>query len=518
MLNRIFGKNFHDYFHLFGICALAIGLPSSKVILSIASMLLLLNVLLEANFKTYWQNIKSNKLFLVLLCFWSLHIIGLLWTSDFNYAINDIRIKITLLLIPLILTIKPVRSEKSIQLILSFFVATLIVTSLFNIASFLNWVGNKSYTDIRELSQFGSHIRYGILIAIGAGITLYYLWRLENRRKWLLLPVFIWFCYYTYYSQIISGLIALVVIIFTFILFLTFKKSKVFGMLTGSIAVILLIIPLYFLFSKEKNETKLDYKTIEDYTPYGNLYSHYLDESTFENGKPVFAYVCEEELKEGWQKVSKMNYDSLDRKGQPLRFTLMRYMTSKNLRKDGKDFLKLTPEDIRHVENGIAMVEETNPGLMARLNGIKFQIHHSVDPNGHSLLQRIEYWKTGWQIIRSNWLLGVGTGDVQNAFNLQYQKMKSPLFEKNRLRAHNSYLTSWITFGIFGFIIFIFLNFSFLFVQIKRKNFIGIMFIAVAMCTFLIEDTLETQMGVTFFAFFYGLFSPKMNSESKEII
>jgi hypothetical protein len=51
--------------------------------------------------------------------------------------------------------------------------------------------------------------------------------------------------------------------------------------------------------------------------------------------------------------------------------------------------------------------------------------------------------------------------------------------------------------------------------QITEQNLIGIMFILVAMSTFLIEDTLETQMGVSFFAFFYGMFAvKKINSPS----
>lgn len=510
MLNRFFGKNFHDNFHLFGISAFAIGLPSSKVILSLATMLLLLNLLLEGSFKTYWQNIKNNRLFLGLALFWSLHIIALLWTTDFAYAANDIRIKLTLLLIPLVLTIKPILSKRNLKFILLLFVATLAVISFFNFASYQHWIGNRSYSDIRELSLFGSHIRFGILIAVGAGISLFYIRILKSSVKWILLLIFFWFCYYTYYSQIISGLLALVVMLFVFIVFQSFNYSKKVGWITVVFFTVLFVTPFLMLYIDSKKESNVDYSNLEEYTPYGNKYTHFLDESTFVDGEPLFAYLCEKELIEAWNKSSTIHYDSLDNKGQPLHFTLIRYMTSKGLKKDGKDFLKLSKRDIQFIENGIANVDETHSGLAARWEGIKFQLNHPLDPNGHSLLQRLEYWKTGWQIIQKNWIFGVGTGDVQLAFNQQYEQNQTPLFPKNRLRAHNSYLTSWISFGVFGLILFLWMNLSFLATHLKNRDFIPIMFIAIALSTFLIEDTLETQMGVSFFAFFYGLFiTPK---------
>lgn len=506
MLNRFFGKNFHDYFHLFGISALAVGLPTSKVILSLAMMLLLLNILLESKFKTYWHNIRTNKLFLILAAYWGLHIIGLIWSSDMNYAMNDIRIKLTLLVIPLIFTSKPITNSKHVVEILLLFVTTLVFTSLFNYASYFNWIGSRTYSDFRELSLFGSHIRYGILISLAAGISLYYLWKLESRTKWLLFPVFIWLCYYTYFSQIISGLLALIVVILFFGVFFSFSHSKKTGFISVIVLCILAIIPVFMLTQKQTPTTELDIHNLESHTPFGNPYTHNLDSTTVIDGKPIFAYVSEIELEKAWHTKSKLSYFGEDERGQPLRYTLMRYMTSKNLRKDGSDFKKLTKKDIRNIESGIASVEETSQGFRARLTGIKFQLYNTSDPNGHSLLQRLEYWKTAWQIIKRNYFLGVGTGDVQLAFDKQYEIQNSPLLPENRLRAHNTYLTSWISFGVFGLMLFLWMNLAFLIKHWKAKSFIPTMFILVALCTFFIEDTLETQMGVTFFAFFYGLF------------
>lgn len=512
MLNRFFGTNFHTSFHLFGISAFAVGLPTSKVILSLASMLLLLNLLLEADFKVYWKNIRSNRLLFVLFAFWSLHLITLLWTEDFAYASNDIRIKVTLLLIPLILVAKPIQLQKQLLLTLGFFLASLFVTSVYNYACYNHWIGNHVYDDIRGLSLFGSHIRYGILVAMGAGISIYYFQLNKGLLKFVFLVLFCWFSYYTYYSQIISGVVALLVVIMCYVLFIIFNYSKRVGWISIGAMSILFILSFFLFFSSSPNE-RLDSNYLalgaNAVTESGNSYTPLFNADGSVNKKPIFINVCEPELNQEWKKRSNYNIDGLDDRKQSIRFTILRYMTSKKLNKDSVGVSLLSNQDIRNIEKGIGSIEESGNGLLSRIDGIKFQLRHNENPNGHSLLQRIAYWKAGIEIIKQNWLFGVGTGDVQSAFDAEYERSHSLLLPENRLRAHNSYLTSWISFGILGITFFLLIIFLYLKWQVNQQNLIGIMFILVAMSTFLIEDTLETQMGVSFFAFFYGMFASK---------
>ena len=516
MLNRVFGKNFHDYFHLFGLSLLAAGLPWTKILLSLGTIILFVNILLEGNFKAYYDRAKTNRLFLLISVFWALHVVALIWTSDYSYAINDLRIKLPLIVIPMALVFKPIQSQKALNLLLSLFIVTLFVTSIYNYISYQNWFVTRIHDDIRSLSLFGSHIRYGILIAMGAGICLHYLTQLKSTKKWLFLPLLTWFIYYTYFSQIISGVLALVIVLLTLIVYLTYKKSKKFGLITILISATILLSPLSLLIPFFQKNHVINTQSLPKQTAQGNPYKHNAEFSTYINGKPPLLYVCEKELRTEWKKTSVIPYDSLDTKGQVISYTLLRYMASLNLRKDSVDFQKLTAKDIHNIEHGIATIKETKSGLFARIDGIKFQLYHSGNPNGHSLLQRLEYWKTGIKIIQQNWFIGVGTGDVQLAFNAQYAKDKTKLNLDNRLRAHNSYLTSWISFGILGIVCFIWMILNFLKYHWKKCNFLPLMFILVAASTFLLEDTLETQTGVTFFAFFYSLFMTVISNKAQK--
>jgi O-antigen ligase len=192
---------------------------------------------------------------------------------------------------------------------------------------------------------------------------------------------------------------------------------------------------------------------------------------------------------------------------QRIRTTIIRYISSKNLSKDAVGINQLTSNDIQSIEKGIANINENKTGLISRLYGLKFQLQNNEDPNGHSLLQRLEFWRAAISIVKNNWLIGVGTGDVQIAFNKEYSLNDTKLKPENRLRAHNYYLTNIITFGIVGLIIFCAFLIVFIRFQLKNKNILGLLFISVFCVTAIIEDTIETQLGATIFAFFIAIYS-----------
>jgi len=128
-------------------------------------------------------------------------------------------------------------------------------------------------------------------------------------------------------------------------------------------------------------------------------------------------------------------------------------------------------------------------------------------------MQRMEFWRASANIIRENLLTGVGTGDLEKAFQDEYVKSGSLLDKEFRWRSHNQFLAIFATFGIFGLAWFIF---SLLFPVLrlgKFHDYYFLTFFIIAMMSMLTEDTLETQAGVTFFAFFYSyyLFAKKFN-------
>lgn len=510
MLKKWRREDIHNFIHLLGLSLIVIGMPFSKVLMSLGTLIGLINVITEANFKEYWGNLKSNKVFCWIVIYFALHFIGLIWTTNYQYAFHDIQIKVTLIVIPLVLISKPLK-EKEFNYILHLFVATMFVSSLVNFLFYNHWIGNKSYMDIRDMSLFASHIRYAILIVLAIIVAFTLQKKSTNKFKFIGIIFIGWFVIYTIYSQVLTGFLALFTALLVYSIIKTYKYNKI--LFFGVITLFLSLLISLFIFLSPKPIKKIQFKQLPKYTKEGNAYKNDFTLKGLSENQPIFVSICDKEIKREWNKLSTIDYYGRDKLNQRIRTTIIRFLTSKNLSKDAFGITQLNKQEILAIENGIANVNETRFGIIARMYGLRYQLQNSKDPNGHSILQRLHYWKNAKEIIKQNPIIGVGTGDLQIAFNKQYSITKSPLIAKNRLRAHNTYLTSWIAFGIFGLISFIGILYQFIKDQYKQKSILGILFGAIMATTFLIEDTLETQLGVTIFAFFIGIFLQRLGSD-----
>jgi len=507
MLDRLTGKPVHLYIHLFSCALLAAGLTSSKIPLSLGTMLGILNLLLEADFRKYGRRLKANRIAWGLWAYIVVQLLSLLWTTDWEYASHDLRVKLPLYVIPLFMVCKPITERRHYLLLTGLFLAALFVTSFINMGSYQHWWGNKVYDDIRGLSLFGSHIRYSLMIVMG--IVLCVEW-IRQRLPYRLIPVILigWWLWYANFSQILSGYLALgMVILISLLLTVATLKNRAVKLSLLFTALLVLLGGTWLTVDFMKPlPHRIVMHHLPQYTEKGGWYRHDTVNPGWENGYPIVAFINDEELASAWNAVSPIDYYSgLDGKKQYLSYTLWSYMASKGLRKDSVGFTALTAKDVTYVEKGVASVNLTKGGMESRLYSLKHQLEHPENPNGHSLLQRFQYWKAGSHIIERNWLMGVGAGDVQKAFNEYYTSSKTSLLKELQLRSHNQYMTSWISAGIAGLVTFLFWWIGFFRFSWRNRNYVSICFAIIAMSSFLIEDTIETQMGVTFIAFFYGL-------------
>lgn len=508
MLSKRFGNSVYHQLVFIGYFGLAVGMPLSKIILSLSMMWLALILVLQGDFKRYVQRIKSNDFVLLLLALWAWSLLTFAWSSDLDFALKDFKDKLPLFIIPLLFVAQPLDDNKQYRVVLGGFVVAVLVTSVINVGSYVHLWGDRVYDDIRGMSLFISHIRFALMVSTAAAIAGLWFQKSKHRWKWVGLVLFGWFSFYTYYAQVLSGVLTFGGVIVVWIaLELSIRKNRVLSKVViflGILGVGVVTYALVVFFQPEKLRISLDH--LPEKTKEGNLYFHRTDKNQLENGYPVYYFLCQEEMKREWNRLSSFPYDSLDAKGQKLEGTLIRYLTSKGLYKDATGVQALSPTDISHIEQGIPSILSLKKGFGARLAGLKNELMYSNDPNGQSIAQRFEYWKTGLKILKSNFLLGVGAGDIDRAFQQQYEHDKSKLRPENRLRTHNQYLSFFIALGLVGFLLFVATLIYFWRTNFKQRNYLAILFLTISLLSFLVEDTLETQMGVTFFAFFFGLF------------
>jgi len=129
---------------------------------------------------------------------------------------------------------------------------------------------------------------------------------------------------------------------------------------------------------------------------------------------------------------------------------------------------------------------------------------------------RMLIWQSSLEIIKDNFLIGVGTGDVEDALVKKYQEKGISMAAEQRLNAHNQYIQTYLAIGLPGFLILALMLFLPAWQAFRRYNLVYFLFLSIMAFNFIFESMLEAQSGVVFYAFFnVFLFATKSVSEQR---
>ncbi len=527
--------------YLLGLMMMAVGLTLSPFLMGMANFWLVLVWLIDAliparhcgldlqspkgrGFKSKFSRFWHNKAAVLLVAFYLMHVVGLLWTTDFQYAMKDLRVKLPILVLPLILSGMEPLDRKRFHLVMLVYVLSTFVATVFSSVSY--W--RHDYEDVREISHFISHIRFCLNIVFCIAVIFWYIVKSKvTVNRFLLFFLLLWFIYQIYIFESLSGyvILAAVAVVTLVCALLRWRKGKVWAVAIGIMAAVAVLSGVVVLQQAVKpllNVEPVDFSTLERKTAQGNTYWHDTVYNPVEDGKFVGLYYCKTEMQEAWSERSTMPFEGTTTNGESLEATLARYLTSKDLRKDAEGVKALTDEDIHNIEQGVANYNNwKHPGLRARLSSTLFEYNlyrRFNNPNGGSLSQRIEFTRASFHLIGQHPWFGVGTGDVPQAFSRAYDELQSPLNEEHRFRAHNQYLAIAVAFGLVGLAFFLFVLLYPWCASRKRRTYLYTVFIVIMTLSMLAEDTLETQAGASLFAFFEALllFAYPVDNETKK--
>ena len=506
---------------------MAASLTLSPFMMSVSQILLFLTWLFTGDPVTVkLKRFLHNKTVVILVSLYLLHVIGLLYTSDFAYAFKDLKVKLPLLVFPFILSSMKPLDKKHFDLLTLIYVTAVLVATCISFGKYLK----HDYQDVRQISRYISHIRFCLNIVLVMGIILYHLFT-RSQPWWeriVQIALLVWFCYQLYVFESISGYAAFAGLVGVSLLFLLFKRVKGIGWRVATLVVVVVVplavgVWLYRMVSPMMQDPKVDFERLDKQTALGNDYWHDTLCFPVENGKYVGLSFCRAEMREAWNRRSGLDYDGQTLNGENLEATLARYLTSKDLRKDAEGVAALTDQDIRNVEQGVAnYVNWTRPGLYSRLSETCFEYNlyrKANNPNGGSLSQRIEYTKASLYLIKKHPLFGVGTGDIPNAYQQAYDELRSPLAPQYRHKAHNQYLSITVGFGVIGLLIFLIVLLFPYFSSKRNRGYLYTLFLVIMLISMFPEDTIESQAGVSFYAFFNSLFifaNEKEDSDSEK--
>ncbi|MEN8202184.1 MAG: O-antigen ligase family protein [Bacteroidota bacterium] len=510
-------EQIHEQVYFYTLIAIAASLPLSIFSTSMFQIVLLLNWLIEGRFREKWSRAAGNRALMVILMLYLLHVVGLLWSEDMAYGLKDMKIKLPLLILPVILATSRPLERKHVHRILLFFSLSVFVASLASVMKLLGWIPGE-IDGYRDLSIFMSHIRFSLMIVLTILIVVYFLFVLRNSitraERIFYLMGLIWFPIFLVLLKSLSGIIIAGLLAFFILVRLVFEIRD--QTIRFMVFVPVIMIPLFAIIylghsvNKFYNFDEFNPDQVDTHTVEGNRYKNFTELREVENGHYIWLHICDVELEREWNKVSDIDYSGHTTNGNSIRGTLIRFLTSRGYRKDAAGFKKLTPEEIKAIEHGTANhIYMQRFLLYPRIYEVIWEIDRykmGFDPNEKSVVQRFLYLDAGWKIAREHLLFGVGNGDVKVAFRNYYESTDSPLYEKWRRRAHNQFLTFLISFGIPGLLISIFALVAPVFLAGRGRSFLAMGFMILFLLSMLNEDTLETACGAAFVAFFYSLF------------
>ncbi len=492
---------------------LGVFLPYSNYLISVSQFFLLTNWVLELDFRNKWERLKNNYPALSLIGLYFIHLIWMINVQDVDYGLKELRVKLPLLALPLIIGSSKRLRFKELKFVLLFFLASLVSSTGVSSLVYFGFT-NHTVTDYRDISIFISHIRLSLLCVMGIFIAFYYATKNTSYFRFIYAFVILWLLFFLYILNSYSGmLILLLTTVFVLLRYAYQSQKKKYRFLSMAFLILVLGSTVWQGFSIYKHFFKFDavpaLSELEPLTVNNNPYIHNTQLFQVENGHRVYLYICEEELEKEWNKCSALDYrEGKNAKGEFVRFTLWHYLTSLNYRKDSVGVNRLTDEDIRMIEQGNAnYIFKNKYSLYAKIYPLIKQLYEYKVVGymrGGTLVQRIEYLRVAYSIVKEHFFWGTGTANVQMVFDKKYESGISNLPEDLRFRAHNQFITFFISFGFWGFLLSLFLMISPFF----RKNvlhFLSAVFFVVGFASMLNEDTLETQVGVTFFVFFYSL-------------
>lgn len=487
----------HRTIYVLLLALLAAAIPLSHFLMGLALFLLILNWIAEWNWQEKLERIKQHKECLIYAAFYPVFALGLIKVTDFTAASQEMLSYSTLFIGPILITSSNKLNNKELRFIFSIF----ILATLFGCSWNFVYAITHEYHEYREISRFIDHIRFGLCIVFSIIFSTFFA---INETKTAIKITFsatvVLLLSYLILSQTLSAITITLVIGFIFLIYNILKSKNVrlkVACIISITAVIILIISYLSIITadyyrpKDANpdKTALTYSG-RDYT--------FSDNSIIENGYHIDYYVCDEELATAWKLRSDSAYNYLKS------LTLKRYLNSLGLRKDSLNVMKLSDLDIQNVEHNCANVVYAKKFSIRKAvyqTFFGFDIYKKYGNIAQSsLLERVELWKTTWQLITEHPISGIGIGNERAALDQRLIDNKSQIAKKKYNRgSHNQFLSFWLASGILPLLYFLFVIVYTIFYK-KNSNLLIILLVLTLTFSMFFEDTLNSQTGRMLFA------------------
>ena len=159
---RLTRQQIHEQVYFYGLILIAVSLPLSIYTVTLSQMLILANWLVEGRFREKWDRFRQNRALWIFLSLYLIHAIALFWSADGAYSYKDMRVKVPLFLIPLVIGTSIPLVREQLNRILLFFTLAVFAASMASVMALLGWLPVE-VEGYRDISIFISHIRFSLM-------------------------------------------------------------------------------------------------------------------------------------------------------------------------------------------------------------------------------------------------------------------------------------------------------------------------------------------------------------------
>jgi hypothetical protein len=520
MLKSIFAKreqeSVYDLVYFFGICLLLIALPTSIYFVSASQLLMGLNWLVEGRYREKLQRFWNNRPAVLFSAIYLVYLAGILWTQDLAQGVgSDLKNKVPILTLPFLLaSIRPLPPERTRLLPLLFSLSVMVATFV-GFSFYLT----QEFADPRAFSPFVIHVFFSMMVVFAIFLLPWSVRRITQKTGWFYLSLAgaAWLLVFLFTLSALTGILCLgAVVVYLLAKEMFFKPGihrKLIGTLVLAGVVALVVFVLGTVMRPLSREVDPDPGTLTQTTREGNPYLHDFEETSRENGHLVYFFIAEDELREAWNARSELNIDSASLAGQELKATILRYLSSKGLRKDRQGLNALDDHEIRAIEYGVPNHLYLQwPNFLVRVHQTLWEIQElerTGNPGGHSLTTRVELWEAAWTVFRLRPIFGWGTGDVLGAVQYGLKLTESELdYSRLKTHPHNQYLHLLVMLGLAGTILIGTLYYQFISRSFATRFEIFKIFLVIALAGMLVDSPVDHQIGLTFllaFSLYFGV-------------
>lgn len=238
----------HLWLFFAGLCLVMVGFLLSRAVLSIGTIVLISNGLLQNDYKERWQKLTGNHFFLLICLLFIVPFISGLWsanTADWAARCID---KLPLLLLPPALIMQKGFEKKQYVFFSVLWILLMLAGTCWSMVQYLTQVQfyhqQYHFSKVIPTPASNDHIRFSIAI-----VTAILLWMKMEEWKavssktinWFMRAIVCWFIIYLHILGSKTGLLGVYLIILPVFIWYLFKLKK--ATITVTIAAIALLLP-----------------------------------------------------------------------------------------------------------------------------------------------------------------------------------------------------------------------------------------------------------------------------------